>query len=170
MLLLVHHPITAELTIVWICVGGWWWDDGGIAVWAKELWESLEGETGPGSLGMDCSLSRIPLTTRAFPRNQTITGCHLSAVLVKFVIIALSVINYNVSTNKDHFLRLSDFKYYLVGPAHPLVASSHLMIKANQWRFTMTIVGTNGNVSMVGNFMAPFLAISGPTHLHPLFC
>ena len=115
---------------------------------------------------MDCSLSRIPLTTRAFPRNQTITGCHLSAVLVKFVIIALSVINYNVSTNKDHFLRLSDFKYYLVGPAHPLVASSHLMIKANQRRFTMTIVGTNGNVSMVGNFMAPFLAISGPTHLH----
>ena len=54
---------------------------------------------------MDCSLSRIPLTTRAFPRNQTITGCHLSTVLVKFVIIALSVINYIVSTNKDHSLR-----------------------------------------------------------------
>ena len=67
---------------------------------------------------MDCSLSRIPLTTRAFPRNQTITGCHLSAVLIKFVIIALSVINYIVSTKKDHFLRLSDLKYYLVGPTH----------------------------------------------------
>ena len=100
-------------------MGGWWWDGGthhwwdcrlskrtvGIARGRDWPWESWDGLLSFADSSHNPGISKKP-------------GRHLSTVLVKFVIIALSVINYIVSTKKDHFLRLSDLKYYLVGPTH----------------------------------------------------